>query len=278
MGLKWWNPNLYTGSLRKLKSTLSDPIQYHLPIDEIELLLNDYLGKTLTLKFEGNIQCVHCQRKIKKSYNQGYCFPCAQTLARCDFCIVKPEKCHFHLGTCREPEWGKTHCFIPHIVYLANTSGLKVGITRETQIPTRWIDQGAVQALPICRVKNRYHSGLVEVAMKSMVADKTDWRKMLKGQGENIALFEKRDELFKNIEWPDALRDESSVEILQNQSVVAIQYPVLSYPEKVTAFNLEKTPEISGTLLGIKGQYLIFDKGVLNIRNLTGYVVSVYMG
>ncbi len=278
MGLKWWNPNLYTGSLRKLKSTLSDPIQYHLPIDEIELLLNDYLGKTLTLKFEGNIQCVHCQRKIKKSYNQGYCFPCAQTLARCDFCIVKPEKCHFHLGTCREPEWGKTHCFIPHIVYLANTSGLKVGITRETQIPTRWIDQGAVQALPICRVKNRYHSGLVEVAMKSMVADKTDWRKMLKGQGENIALFEKRDELFKNIEWPDALRDESSVEILQNQSVVAIQYPVLSYPEKVTAFNIEKTPEISGTLLGIKGQYLIFDKGVLNIRNLTGYVVSVYMG
>ncbi len=278
MGLKWWNPNLYTGSLRKLKSTLSDPIQYHLPIDEIELLLNDYLGKTLILKFEGNIQCVHCQRKIKKSYNQGYCFPCAQTLARCDFCIVKPEKCHFHLGTCREPEWGKTHCFIPHIVYLANTSGLKVGITRETQIPTRWIDQGAVQALPICRVKNRYHSGLVEVAMKSMVADKTDWRKMLKGQGENIALFEKRDELFKNIEWPDALRDESSVEILQNQSVVAIQYPVLSYPEKVTAFNLEKTPEISGTLLGIKGQYLIFDKGVLNIRNLTGYVVSVYMG
>lgn len=278
MGLKWWNPNLYTGSLRKLKSTLSDPIQYHLPIDEIELLLNDYLGKTLTLKFEGNIQCVHCQRKIKKSYNQGYCFPCAQTLARCDFCIVKPEKCHFHLGTCRELEWGKTHCFIPHIVYLANTSGLKVGITRETQIPTRWIDQGAVQALPICRVKNRYHSGLVEVAMKSMVADKTDWRKMLKGQGENIALFEKRDELFKNIEWPDALRDESSVEILQNQSVVAIQYPILSYPEKVTAFNLEKTPEISGTLLGIKGQYLIFDKGVLNIRNLTGYVVSVYMG
>jgi hypothetical protein len=278
VGLKWWNPNLYTGSLRKLKSTLSDPIQYHLPIDEIELLLNDYLGKTLILKFEGNIQCVHCQRKIKKSYNQGYCFPCAQTLARCDFCIVKPEKCHFHLGTCREPEWGKTHCFIPHIVYLANTSGLKVGITRETQIPTRWIDQGAVQALPICRVKNRYHSGLVEVAMKSMVADKTDWRKMLKGQGENIALFEKRDELFKNIEWPDALRDESSVEILQNQSVVAIQYPVLSYPEKVTAFNLEKTPEISGTLLGIKGQYLIFDKGVLNIRNLTGYVVSVYMG
>ena len=276
MDLKWWNSNLYTGDLRKLKSTLSDPVQYYLPIGEVELPLNGCLGKIVTLKFLGDIQCVHCQRKIKKSYSQGYCFPCAQTLARCDFCIVKPEKCHFHLGTCREPEWGKIHCFIPHIVYLANTSGLKVGITRETQIPTRWIDQGAVQALPIFRVKNRYHSGLVEVVMKSMVADKTDWRKMLKGQAENLALFEKRDELLKEIEWPNDLRDENAIEILQNQNVVSIQYPVLSYPEKVTAFNIEKTREISGTLLGIKGQYLIFDKGVLNIRNLTGYNISFF--
>jgi hypothetical protein len=241
----------------------------------MEISLNGYLGKILTLKFEGKIQCVHCQRKIKKSYNQGYCFPCAQTLAQCDFCIVKPEKCHFHLGTCREPAWGEAHCFIPHIVYLANTSGLKVGITRETQIPTRWIDQGAVQALPICRVTNRYHSGLVEVALKKWVGDKTDWRKMLREPGESLALFEKRDELLKNIEWPDEIRQASSVEVLQNQSVIAIQYPVLSYPEKVSALNIEKNPEISGTLLGIKGQYLIFDKGVLNIRNLTGYAISV---
>lgn len=262
---------LHTGRIHKLKSTLAEPIQYHLPIGETELLLNAYLGKTLTLKFVGDIQCVHCQRKIKKSYSQGYCFPCSETLARCDFCIVKPEKCHFHLGTCREPDWGLAHCFIPHIVYLANTSGLKVGITRETQIPTRWIDQGAVQALPIFRVKNRYHSGLVEVAIKKYVADKTDWRKMLKGQNQVFALLKERDVLLKNGEW----YNDPNIEILQNQDVVSIQYPVLTYPEKIIALNIEKTPEISGTLLGIKGQYLIFDNGVINIRNLTGYIVSV---
>jgi hypothetical protein len=269
--------NVYTGGIRKLKSRLADPIQYALPIGEVELSLNDYLGKTLTLTFAGDIYCVYCQRKIKKSYNQGYCFPCAQTLAQCDFCIIKPEKCHFHLGTCREPEWGKAHCFIPHIVYLANTSGLKVGITRETQIPTRWIDQGAVQALPIFRVKNRYHSGLVEVAMKKWVADKTDWRKMLKGQGENLSLCEKRDELLEKVECVDTFNEDLSVEVLENQQVVSIQYPVLAYPQKITAFNIEKTPTISGTLLGIKGQYLIFDNGVINIRNLTGYVISISM-
>lgn len=262
---------LHVGGIRKLKSTLAEPIQYRLPIGEVEFPLNAYLGKTLTLKFVGNIQCVHCQRSIKKSYHQGYCFPCSQTLARCDFCIVKPEKCHFHLGTCREPEWGKAHCFIPHIVYLANTSGLKVGITRETQIPTRWIDQGAVQALPIFRVKNRYQSGLVEVMIKKWVADKTDWRKMLKGEGETLALFAKRDLLLKNAEW----NDDPDIEVLQNQNILSIRYPVLSYPDKITTFNIEKTPEISGILLGIKGQYLIFDNGVINIRNLTGYVVSV---
>ncbi len=266
---------MYTGNFYKLKSTLNNPIQYHLPIGKVEVPLNGYLGKTLMFKFSGDIFCIYCQRKIKKSYNQGYCFPCVQTLARCDFCIVKPEKCHFHLGTCREPEWGKWHCFIPHIVYLANTSGFKVGITRETQIPTRWLDQGAVQALPLCRVKNRYHSGLVEVALKKMITDRTDWRKMLKGPGENLAFFEKRDELLKNIEWPNELSEKNAVEVLQNQNVVTIQYPVLSYPEKVTAFNIEKTPEISGTLLGIKGQYLIFDTGVMNVRNLTGYNVSM---
>ncbi len=257
--------------IRKLKSTLEEPVQYYLPIGENDLPLNAYLGKMLTLKFKGEIQCIHCQRKIKKSYSQGYCFPCSQALARCDFCIVKPETCHFHLGTCREPKWGETHCFIPHIVYLANTSGLKVGITRETQIHTRWIDQGAIQALPIFRVKNRYHAGLVEVAIKNHIADKTDWRKMLKGQNQKIDLLAERDSLLESGEW----HRDPRVEILHNQTVLSIQYPVLAYPEKITALNIEKTPEISGTLLGIKGQYLIFDKGVLNIRNLTGYVVNI---
>jgi hypothetical protein len=259
---------LYTGNIRKLNHRLTSPVTYCLPVGEIEVPLNAYLGQTLTLKFIGEIQCVHCKRNIKKSYSQGYCFPCSQTLARCDFCIVKPETCHFHLGTCREPEWGIKHCFIPHIVYLANTSGLKVGITRETQIPTRWIDQGAVQALPIFRVQNRYQSGLVEIAIKKLVADKTDWRKMLRGEGEILDLFRERNLVLKN-------NFDINVEILEKQDITTIQYPVLAYPNKIISLNVEKTPEISGTLLGIKGQYLLFEHGVINIRNLTGYVVSL---
>jgi len=215
---------------------------------------------------------MHCKRLIKKSYNQGYCFPCSQTLAQCDFCILKPETCHYHLGTCREPEWAQTHCFIPHIVYLANTSGLKVGVTRETQIPTRWIDQGAVQALPMVRVQTRYHAGLIEVIFKKWVADKTDWRKMLKTETvKNIDLFLQRQELLNQVRV-NLENLKIPLEILENQNTTTLQYPVLEYPQKITALNVEKTPEITGILLGIKGQYLILDIGVLNIRNLGGYL------
>lgn len=270
------NLTIMHGQILKLKSVLhaSDQtgasVQYWLPIGDKELALDPYLGKTLSLKFNGEICCVYCQRKTKKSFNQGYCFPCAQKLARCDVCIVKPEKCHYHLQTCREPEWAKTHCFIPHIVYLANTSGVKVGITRSTQIPTRWIDQGAIQALPILKAQSRYQSGLAEVALKSFVNDKTDWRKMLKGEEEPTDLFAKRDELFDQCKF-----DFSALEALEQATITSIHYPVLEYPKKIVSLNLEKTPDITGTLLGIKGQYLIFDIGVINIRNATGYHISV---
>jgi len=255
-------------SLRKLKGIWKDPldpVEYYLPIDNQEIYLNPYLGKTFSLQWTGEIRCIYCERFIKKSYHQGYCFPCFQTLARCDFCILKPETCHFHLGTCREPEWGKEHCFMPHWVYLANTSGLKVGITRETQIPTRWIDQGATEALPICRVESRYQSGLIEIQLKKWVNDKTDWRKMLSSAGE------KRD-LRKDRDW--LLRECNLDKISAEKEIISIKYPVLEYPKKVKAINIEKTSFVEGTLLGIKGQYLIFDVGVLNIRKLGGYHVS----
>lgn len=264
---------LASGNLQKLKSVLESPVQYCLPIGEEEIPLNPYLGKTLSLTFQNEIRCIHCNRTTKKSYNQGYCFPCCQTLARCDLCIVRPEKCHFHLGTCREPEWGVVQCMIPHIVYLANTSGLKVGITRESQTPTRWIDQGAMHALPIIRTRSRYQSGLVEVALKDHLADKTDWRKMLRGDPEQVDLLAKRDELFQknfcNLDLSDP-----AIEVLENQKTISFQYPVLEYPIKINSLSFEKTPVITGTLLGIKGQYLLFESGVVNIRNLTGYVIS----
>lgn len=269
-----------TGSLRKLTAQL-DPqgnIHYQLPIGEQSIPLNELIGKHITLEHVGVINCSHCGRKTKKSYSQGHCYPCMQKLAQCDMCIMKPETCHHHLGTCREPEWGTKNCMVPHYVYLANSSGLKVGITRHTQIPTRWIDQGAVQALPIFKVASRIQSGLVEVALTEFVADKTNWRAMLKGSPEKIDLIAKAKELKPKIS--QKLADialqygEDAVESL-DADVVELNFPVDQYLEKINSFNFDKTAEVSGILLGIKGQYLIFDTSVINIRKFTSYHINI---
>ena len=167
------------GTLSKMTSEIGDPVSYAIPLGEERLAVNELLGKHLSLRYTGNIYCDNCGRATKRSFSQGHCYPCMQKLAACDMCILKPEQCHYHEGTCREPAWGDTHCMIHHIVYLANTSGLKVGITRETQVPTRWIDQGATQALPIFRVATRQISGFVEVELAKAMADKTNWRAIL---------------------------------------------------------------------------------------------------
>jgi hypothetical protein len=203
-------------------------------------------------------------------------------LARCDNCIVRPETCHHHLGTCREPDWAETHCMRDHVVYLANSSGLKVGITRGTQVPTRWIDQGARQALPLLRVKHRYLAGLIEASIRRHVSDRTDWRRMLKGDPPPTDLQARAKELLA------ACADEiaalvkqfgdGAVVPLAEAAVVEIGYPVSRYPEKVTALNFDKHPEVEGTLSGIKGQYLILDTGVLNVRKFEGYAVAVDVG
>lgn len=267
------------GPLRKMIGTRLDngDIEYQLPIGEQRIALNPLIGKELTLIFHNEIRCTHCNRKTKKSYSQGFCYPCMQKLAQCDMCIMKPETCHFDQGTCREPGWGETHCMIPHYVYLANTSGLKVGITRHTQIPTRWIDQGATQALPIFKVSTRLQSGLVETALAEFIADKTNWRAMLKGSAEPMDLKAKAQELIPQIDA--RLADiklkygEDAVEEL-DETVVDLNYPVSEYLTKISSFNFDKQPIVSGTLLGIKGQYLIFDSGVINMRKYGSYFIS----
>ena len=169
--------------------------------------------------------------------------------------------------------------FQPHFVYLANSSGLKVGITRGTQIPTRWIDQGASQALPIFTVATRKQSGLLEVALKNHISDRTDWRKMLKGEPEKVDLGAVREELFElcndQIAVIQSAQDDGDITPLHDEKMIDIQYPVSSYPEKVKSLNFDKQAEIEGKLLGIKGQYLILDIGVLNIRKFTGYRLNV---
>ena len=261
-----------------MDSGLSNPVEYLLVLGEERIGLNQYLGKKLTLIFENQINCINCGKNIKKTYNGGYCFNCSQVLARCDLCIFKPQLCHFDQGTCREPKWGEENCQISHFVYLSNTSELKVGITRFTQVPTRWIDQGAISALPIIKVGTRYQSGIFEVLLSEMVADKTNWRKMLSGDITPINLEMERDHLFEQFgERLDELEMEfgdDQIEILEDEQVVNIEYPVLEYPRKIKSLSLDKIPKIEGTLLGIKGQYLIFDIGVINIRKHTGYLTT----
>ena len=270
---------LAAGAVRKMKTSLLDPVQYTLLLGEHEVPVNEYLGQQLQLDFKGVINCIHCNRKTNKSFSQGYCYPCFRRLAQCDVCIVSPEKCHYAAGTCREPEWGEQHCMTDHFVYLANTSGLKVGITRGSQVPTRWMDQGATQAQAIFRVDTRLHSGLVETLFKNHIADKTNWQAMLKGPAEPRDLEEARDRLMTECAGDiDELRQQhglQSVTILAGELETRINYPVLEYPTKVKSFNLDKTPSVGGTLMGIKGQYLIFDTGVINMRKYGGYQLSL---
>jgi hypothetical protein len=267
------------GNLRKMRVEVGDPIRYTLPVGNESVAMNALLGGTIGIRFTGNIHCVACGRKTNKSFNQGHCFPCFRSLASCDGCIVRPERCHYHLGTCREPAWGEANCMRPHVVYLANSSGVKIGITRESQVPIRWIDQGAAQALPVARVASRRLSGLMEVAFKEHVADRTDWRRMLKGEPESVDLAATRDTLLE--QCGEALsdvtdeHDSADPEFIADAESLAFHYPVLEYPAKVASINLDKTPEIEGTLMGIKGQYLILDTGVINIRKYGGYEVAV---
>jgi hypothetical protein len=271
-----------TGNLRKMTAKLGDSVNYMLPIGDAELPLNDLLDRRLKLSFEGAINCVHCDRKTKKSFSQGFCFPCFRRLAACDSCIVSPEKCHFDAGTCREPDWAESHCLVDHVVYLANTSGVKVGITRSTQIPTRWIDQGATQAKPIARVSHRHLSGLLETTLAKHVADKTAWQTMLKGDGTPVSLEDRRRELMSlcatEIEALQTRFGLQSLTLLEDAEETSISFPVLAYPEKVSAHNFDKNPVVEGRLMGIKGQYLMFDTGVLNIRKFGGYRIAVEIG
>ncbi|WP_156904931.1 DUF2797 domain-containing protein [Ferrimonas senticii] len=266
------------GNLRKMAVNLTadNQAQYQLRLGEQLLPLNDYIGKPMALIYTGTINCVACGRKTNKSYSQGHCFPCMKKLASCDMCIMKPETCHYHQGTCREPQWGEANCMVPHYVYLANTSGLKVGITRHSQIPTRWLDQGATEAMPLLRVATRQISGLVEVAIAKYVADKTNWRAMLKGDGASIDLAAEGERLLALVaEELAELRQrfgDDAIEVL-DAAKRALLFPVEQWPTKIASHNFDKNPEVSGVLQGIKGQYLLFDTGVINLRKFSGYEV-----
>ncbi len=256
--------------------------------------LSDKVGKKISLRATGLIYCVNCGRKIKKSFQQGYCFPCWKKLPQTDMCMVKPELCHFHKGTCRDESWGKKNCFISHTVYLSQTSNLKVGITRSYQEKNRWMDQGASWALPLGYVSERLYAGVVELALKKKYADKTVWSRMLfsdspssdsrkEASSESSSeasshegsshLLEEKEKAYAMLQKENL--GEIDFKLEESPLVYEFRYPILALPEAKKSYNLEKEPFIEDYLIGIKGQYLLFPSGVLNLRKYSGYEVEI---
>lgn len=257
-----------TGTLLPLSHQWDQPVSYTLNLTAEEINLNDYLGAEVRLSFTGEKLCVHCGKKLKKTYGNGYCYPCLMSMAQNDLCFVRPDRCHFHEGTCRDPEFGQAYCMTPHYVYLAVSSGVKVGITRKNQEIRRWIDQGAIAAVPIMETPNRFIAGKIEAYLSQHLPDKTNWRRMLTNTGTDIDLT------FVREEARSYLPEEYLPYWLPDQEICYFSYPQVTIPEKVTSIKLDKVSEVTGYLLGVKGQYLILDQGVLQVRNHSGYQVS----
>ncbi|WP_405292064.1 DUF2797 domain-containing protein [Algibacter sp. Ld11] len=259
----------YQGVLTKMETEFSNPIQYYLVFDSDFISMNQLIGKEISIEFV-KYQCLNCGLD-KPIYRQGYDKQCFFETAQAGDWIMRPELSTAHLGKeDRDLEYEKRVQLQPHIVYLANSSNVKVGVTRKTQVPTRWIDQGAHEALEIVEVPNRYLAGVTEVALKSYVADKTNWRKMLKNDNEDENLVEWRDRLKQHIP------DEAAEYFIENNSETHLEFPVNKYPLKPKSLNIKKALKYTGKVVGIKGQYLIFeDETVFNIRSNEGLVVKI---
>jgi hypothetical protein len=261
----------YEGVLQKMQTEMGTPIQYYLVFENDFLNMNQILDKHLQIDFI-KFQCLNCGRD-RPIYRQGFCKTCFYEIPSAGDWIMRPELSTAHLDKeDRDLEYEKKVQLQPHIVYLANSSNIKVGVTRKSQIPTRWIDQGAHEAIEIVEVPNRYLAGITEVALKDHISDKTNWRKMLTNNVKDENL----------VEWRDRLREyipeEASEYYIDTNQETHLQFPVLQYPEKVNSLNLNKKPSYKGILKGIKGQYLIFeDSTVFNIRGSEGYYVGLSM-
>jgi hypothetical protein len=257
------------GQLHRMMVSLADTVCYKLKMSEL-VTMNNYLNRKIKFSFSGIITCVSCGKRTKTSFNQGFCYDCFRSAPESAECIIRPELCRAHLGEGRDLEWEERNHNQRHFVYLASTDTVKVGVTRTTQVPTRWIDQGAHQAIILAETPNRYQAGVLEVALKSYFTDKTNWRKMLRNELDtSIDLVEEKWKL------DELLPSDLTQFFADNDEVTTINYPVLQFPDKIKTVSFDKEPTIEGMLLGIKGQYLLLDGDrVLNIRKHTGYHVT----
>ena len=259
----------YQGVLKKMLTENAKEIQYYLDMKTDFINMNQLLNKEITINFI-SYECLNCHSE-KQIYRQGFCKSCFFDTPNAGDWIMRPELSKAHLGIeDRDLAYEKAVQLKPHIVYLANSSNVKVGVTRKTQVPTRWIDQGAHEAIEIVEVPNRYLAGITEVALKKHVADKTNWRKMLKNDVDDVSLLEWREKL------KEFIPEEAKEYFIDTNSETNLNFPVIKYPEKPKSLNLQKTPSYKGKLVGIKGQYLIFeDETVFNVRSNEGLVVHL---
>jgi len=260
----------YKATLKKMLTEYGSPIQYYLETHTDYLNVNQLLDKNIRIEFD-KYECLSC-KKDKKIFRQGHCYDCFMSSANVGDWIMKPELSKAHLNIeDRNLDYEKSVQLQPHIVYLATSSNLKVGVTRKSQVPTRWIDQGASKAIAMLQTPNRYLAGIAEVALKDYVSDKTSWQKMLKNEVVDFDLLEEMHRLKEFLP-----KETQEFFLSQNKDVYQMQYPVLQYPKKIKSLNLQKTPFIQGKLKGIKGQYLLFEDGsVFNVRNNEGNVVDI---
>lgn len=259
----------FTGVLKKMKTELGSEVQYYLDFPDDFVHVNALLDRKINLQFKG-YQCLNCGQD-KQIFSQGFCYDCFMKSPLTGEWIIKPELSVAHLNQeDRDLKYEQRVQLQPHIVYLANSSHIKVGVTRKTQIPTRWIDQGAHEAIPILETPNRYLAGMAEVALKDHISDKTNWRNMLSNKTENQDLYKTQQEL-KNY-----LPEELSDFVIDHPEKTEINFPVLEYPTKVKSFSFKKDLSYEGILKGIKGQYLIFeDNTVFNVRSNSGYIAEL---
>lgn len=260
-----------SGILTKMEVHQADEVAYTLHLNGSDIHMNELIGRRIYIAYSGSIFCLKCGNRTQKSFGQGYCYKCFMEAPENSECIIRPELCRAHLGEGRDPEWEEAHHNQPHIVYLAAADAIKVGVTRNSQVPTRWIDQGAESTIVLCRTPNRFEAGKIEVAMKSLFTDRTNWRNMLTNKMDfSIDLSEKKWEL------EEVLPKDIAQFISDDEEVFHFKYPVIRYPDKVNSINLDKTPQFERKLMGIRGQYLIFENNqVINIRKYGGYKVEM---
>ena len=260
----------YEGVLNKMHPELQNPIQYYLVFQQAFLHMNQVINKKLVIKHTG-YQCLNCQKQ-KRIYRQGFCYDCFMSSPAVGDWIMRPELSKAHLNIeDRDLDYEKKVQLQPHIVYLAVASDLKIGVTRKTQVPTRWIDQGASFAVPVLEVPNRYLAGATEVVLKNHYTDKTNWRKMLQN---NVLITDLQQDVLNS----KNLLPKETVGFFDTTShdIITLNYPVEKYPIKIKSLNLEKQADFSGVLTGIKGQYLLFEDGtVFNVRSFEGYKVEL---